>query len=534
MPAISASSTIDTAISKLKVAADSCGYGLTDRRLKPLRIAMEQYPLCLSAFPDIMEMQNKVLGNDSKQKYMRVVMQLCESVSDDAQPSNILCAEVVRKACETRSGSLDSTAKIASSVIHILANALRGDECELTEDETRRTNALISLQRDALAKKQEDKQRAPLLTTWRNRLVQAKLHADCDKSIVDLLENDEHDELKYLDYGGLTTWVGILLRTYLVPARSNMFNKVIWGTDKGENAEGCIHLRDDETILIQLGRPSGGNTKNGNEVTIDTRDVRFKNLEDLGMTDCKLVYKALKCLQTRCELLEGDAYIFSNDAECMSPCNSKVLGGFFTHVTGGDPALYRRSFEQAAQDYLRDDSIAFTDDNDALVHELCQHSAVASKENYCAMGDDTQLPDSLWLEEYGTTEDSEQEDSDEENNETPEDPGNPENNEENNEENSPDDRRSPSPTPVQSPRARRRPRSPTPDRAVHPDYTRVLGTVMDAILDGDATEQDYARAASAAFLIPMLGQQDRLHGADLSFVQTAIDASRAAKRARTE
>ena len=48
---------------------------------------------------------------------------------------------------------------------------------------------------------------------------------------------------------------------------------------------------------------------------------------------------------------------------------------------------------------------------------------------------------------------------------------------------------------------------------------------MDAILTGDATKQDYARAASAAILIPMHGQQDRLHGADLSFVQTAIDAS---------
>ena len=49
--------------------------------------------------------------------------------------------------------------------------------------------------------------------------------------------------------------------------------------------------------------------------------------------------------------------------------------------------MYRRSFEQAAQDYLRDDDYTFTDDNDALVHELCQHSAIASKENYCATGE---------------------------------------------------------------------------------------------------------------------------------------------------
>jgi len=53
---------------------------------------------------------------------------------------------------------------------------------------------------------------------------------------------------------------------------------------------------------------------------------------------------------------------------------------------------------------------------------------------------------------------------------------------------------------------------------------------MDAILTGDASEEDYARAASAAVLIPMLGQQERLNGADLSFVQTAIDASRRAVR----
>ena len=143
------------------------------------------------------------------------------------------------------------------------------------------------------------------------------------------------------------------------------------------------------------------------------------------------------------------------------------------------------------------------------------------------------MPDSLWLEENGTTEDSsDEEDSDEE------DPDSPEHNEEN----SPDDRRSrsqtrplpsPSPTPAQSPRARRRARSATPEADRHPDYTRVLGAAMDAILTGDATEQDYARAASAAILIPMHGQQDRLRGADLSFVQTAIDASRAAKRPRT-
>jgi hypothetical protein len=499
---------------------------------------MEQHAVCLSAFPAIMNMPSTALGNSSKQKYMRVVLQLCEN-APDAQPDGILCAEVVRKVCETRPGSLDSTGKIASSVIRMLANAQRGNDCDLTEDETRRTNALASLQRDALSQKQEDKQRAPPLELWRKRLSHAKLHVDCDQSIIDLLENDEHNELQYLDYNGLTMWVGVLLRTYLVPARSNMFNKVIWGTDKGENAEGCIHLRDDETILIKLGRPSAGDTKNGKEVSIDTRDVRFKNLEALGMTDCKLVYKALKRLQSRCELMEGDAYIFSNDAECVSPCNAKVLGGFFTKVMGGDPALYRRSFEQAAQDYLRDDSIAFTDENDALVHELCQHSAVASKENYCASGKEMQLPESPWLEENGTTEDQGSDGEDE----------SPENNEENNEENSPDERRSrsptrplpsPSPSPVQSPRvSRRRARSPTPeaDRPGHPDYSRVLGVAMDAILCGDATEQDYARAASAAVLIPMLGQQDRLNGADLSFVQTAIDASRRAaanKRPRHE
>lgn len=71
MPATSASSALDTTVSKLKASADSCAYGLTDRRLKPLRTAMEQHPLCLLALPAIMELPNKVLGNDSKQKYMR-------------------------------------------------------------------------------------------------------------------------------------------------------------------------------------------------------------------------------------------------------------------------------------------------------------------------------------------------------------------------------------------------------------------------------------------------------------------------------
>ena len=92
MSATATSSALDTAVSKLKAAANSCGYGLTDRRLKPLRIAMEQHTLCLSAFPVIMELPNKVLGNDSKQKYMRVVMQLCDSAPEGAQASEILCA----------------------------------------------------------------------------------------------------------------------------------------------------------------------------------------------------------------------------------------------------------------------------------------------------------------------------------------------------------------------------------------------------------------------------------------------------------
>ena len=99
MSVAATASTIDTAVSELKSAADSCTYGLTDRRLKPLRAAMEQYPLCISAFPDIMNLSNKALGNDSKQKYMRVVLQLCESAPEGAQASEILCAEVVRKVC---------------------------------------------------------------------------------------------------------------------------------------------------------------------------------------------------------------------------------------------------------------------------------------------------------------------------------------------------------------------------------------------------------------------------------------------------
>ena len=42
MSVAATASTIDTAVSELKAAANSCAYGLTDRRLKPLRIAMEQ------------------------------------------------------------------------------------------------------------------------------------------------------------------------------------------------------------------------------------------------------------------------------------------------------------------------------------------------------------------------------------------------------------------------------------------------------------------------------------------------------------
>ncbi len=525
MPATS--STLDAAISDLQAAADSCTYGLTNRRLKPLRTAMEQQPLCLDAYPAIMGMPVAKLGNDSKQKYMRVVLQLCESAADAAFDA-ILCAQVVRTA--SRPGSLDSTAKIASSVIRILANAQRGDDCELTEDETRRTNALVSLQRDALAKKQQDKKRAPLLAAWRERIASAPLYEGCDGAFVDLVLDDEHGELCHHAYGDLADWASVVLRTYLIPGRSNMFNKVIWGTEKGEAAEGCIDLRDDETILIQLGRPSGGNTKNGKEVSIDTRDERFQNMEALGLTDCKLVYKALKLLRDKCELMEGDAYLFAQTAECLSPRSPKAMGAFFTHVMGGDPALYRRSFEQAAQDALRDDGVAFDDDNDALVHELCQHSAVAAKTDYCASGDETALPTSLWLEENGSIDSGSEEHGGSE-----EDGQSPRRSRSRSRSRSPTlPLPSPSPSPVRSPRARRRSRSPTPEADRHPDYTHVLGAAMDAIVAGNAGEQDYARAASAAFLIPMHGQQDRLRGADLSLVQTAIDASRAAKRARTQ
>ena len=63
MSATATSSALDTAITKLKAAANSCGYGLTDRRLKPLRAAMEEHTLCISAFPDIMNLSNKALYN---------------------------------------------------------------------------------------------------------------------------------------------------------------------------------------------------------------------------------------------------------------------------------------------------------------------------------------------------------------------------------------------------------------------------------------------------------------------------------------
>ena len=70
MPATTTS--LDTAVSNLQASADTCEYGLTERKLKPLAAAMEQHALCLTALPAIMAMPSTALGNDSKQKYIKV------------------------------------------------------------------------------------------------------------------------------------------------------------------------------------------------------------------------------------------------------------------------------------------------------------------------------------------------------------------------------------------------------------------------------------------------------------------------------
>ena len=43
--------------------------------------------------------------------------------------------------------------------------------------------------------------------------------------------------------------------------------------------------------------------------------------------------------------------------------------------------------------------VDFTDADDALVHRLCQHSAVAAKEDYCSSGAEMELPPSACIAE---------------------------------------------------------------------------------------------------------------------------------------
>lgn len=95
------------AIAAVEAAAQQCGYKLTKVKLKNRPKAMETYPLCRITFPLIMAEPDATLSHDSKQKYMRVVRQLCDAAPDNYSSDAILSAEVARLACDgQRAGSL--------------------------------------------------------------------------------------------------------------------------------------------------------------------------------------------------------------------------------------------------------------------------------------------------------------------------------------------------------------------------------------------------------------------------------------------
>ena len=395
----------DAAMEALETACAAAGIDLEKKydrktRRENYRAAIDSYELCRLALPVIFALK---IINDSKLKYARCAIMLA---SEQTRYTGVraLCADAVRATCGVkRASSIPNNAKMAITILKKLCIDTEGNARELTAAEQAQVDGLESLRRDDQARMDSTKTRAPPLALFRERIEEMPLGDGEDRSFVTLLRlrmgGDEEAEavLKAMPYDELCYHVMLVTRAYAVPARSNMFLGVQWAYRReNDDADNTFRLHPSFGLSIDLGQDEGS-VKNGFPLSISTQTPAMRRLESHGLVDTKLVYAAVVLLSARRD--ESTGLVFSLDAAGTEPMPVLRPGKFFHDATGAYVSVFRRSFEQAAQDLLRDPMSEFSDQDDALVHKLCQHTARAANCDYRADGPEEELPPAAWQQE---------------------------------------------------------------------------------------------------------------------------------------
>jgi hypothetical protein len=397
----------DAAMRALETACAAAGIDLEKKydrktRRENYSAAIDRYELCRLALPVIFTLK---IANDSRLKYARCAIMLA---SEQSQYTGVqaLCADAVRATCGVkRASSIPNNAKMAITILKKLCVDAEGNARELTAAEQAQVDGLESLRRDDQARMDSTKTRAPPLALFRSRIEEMPLSDSEHRSFVSLLrlhmggDEEAGAALKSIPYDELCDHVMLVTRAYAVPARSNMFLSVQWGYRReNDDADGTFRLHPNYGLSIDLGRDEGS-VKNGFPLSISTHAPAMRRLESHGLVDTNLVYAAVRLLSVRRDSDEDTGFVFSLDLAGTEPMPVLRPGRFFHDATGAYVSVFRRSFEQAAQDLLRDSASDFSDQDDALVHKLCQHTARAANCDYRADGPEEELPPAAWQQE---------------------------------------------------------------------------------------------------------------------------------------
>ena len=355
--------------------------------------AAAAYPLCAQLYPLL---DGASLSDDTRSKYRRTLRQLCKELAGDENfpdAASLLSKDAVLALCSNgREKSIPYTARAVQSLINMLANP-RGpqDKRELSAEEQQRLAALESLAIDEQSKIDAAKLRAPPLAAFISRIESAPLTASIDASFVSILRRGDAEQLELLDslpYDRLVDWVLLVVRAYCIPARARMFTEAVWGATDG-HATCTFQMRGNAQLEISVGLQGVRSQKNGFKMDLRTDDDNLLRLKQHGLVDPDLACRAVWQLWRRdsVAMQRGTGLVFSRDAGGAHGMTPKERpGNFFHRVTGARVELFRRSFEQAAQDLLRDTAHDFSHEDDALVHALCQHTPSAAAKDYRAAG----------------------------------------------------------------------------------------------------------------------------------------------------
>ena len=355
--------------------------------------AAAAYPLCAQLYPLL---DGASLSDDTRSKYRRTLRQLCKELAGNENfpdAASLLSKDAVLALCSNgREKSIPYTARAVQSLINMLANP-RGpqDKRELSAEEQQRLAALESLAIDEQSKIDAAKLRAPPLAAFISRIESAPLTASIDASFVSILRSGDAEQLELLDslpYDRLVDWVLLVVRAYCIPARARMFTEAVWGAADG-HATCTFQMRGNAQLEISVGLQGVRSQKNGFKMDLRTDDDNLLRLKQHGLVDPDLACRAVWQLWRRdsVAMQRGTGLVFSRDAGGAHGMTPKERpGNFFHRVTGARVELFRRSFEQAAQDLLRDTAHDFSHEDDALVHALCQHTPSAAAKDYRAAG----------------------------------------------------------------------------------------------------------------------------------------------------